>query len=50
MALPAAVVVKNLVSNVIKIPMPARDVLAASTTEIELSEIPEGKTVMLSWR
>ena len=39
-----------MVNNLLGSMMPAANVLAMAKTEIDLSEIPEGKNVIMKWR
>ena len=51
MALPGAALAKLYINNFGRsFYTIAKDIVAASKTEVELDSIPEGKTVLLTWR
>jgi len=49
-AVVGAYTAKSLVTKIVAYYMPARNVLAMSTVEVDLSGVPEGKSVTVTWR
>lgn len=45
-----AIASKSIILNILKIPSPAKDVLALGQTEVDISNIPEGKSIIVKWR